>query len=62
MVHIRRTTRKSTRGCLIVGQLDPRGTPRQQEETIELQQLEPVEPQQKEGLAELHNKEDFIHS
>jgi hypothetical protein len=43
MVHIRRTAHNSTRGRLTIGQLAPCGTPRQQEETIEPQQLESVE-------------------
>jgi hypothetical protein len=46
MVHTYHTTHKSTGGHLTVGQLAPRGTPRYQEEPVELQQLEPIEPQQ----------------
>jgi hypothetical protein len=45
MVHIRRTTRKSTGGHLTIGLLAPRDTPRRQEETVELQQEESAEPQ-----------------
>jgi hypothetical protein len=45
MVHIRHTTCKSIGGHLIVGQLAPRSTSRQQEEPVELQQPELVESQ-----------------
>jgi hypothetical protein len=49
MVHIHHTTHKST-GCHhTVGQLAPRGTPCQQEESVEPQYLESVEPQQEES-------------
>jgi hypothetical protein len=44
MVHIRHTTHKSIGGHLTAGQLAPRSTPRQQEEPVEAQQEEPVEP------------------
>jgi hypothetical protein len=56
MVHICHVAHKSTGGHLTIGQLAPRGTSCQQEETmepqqemfIEPQQLEPVEPQHEE--------------
>jgi hypothetical protein len=69
MVHIHRTARKSTRGHLTIMQLAPCGTPCQQEESVEPQEMEPVEPQQestepqqKEELIELQHEVDAIHS
>jgi hypothetical protein len=48
MVHICCTARKSTEGCLTIGQLAPCGTPRQQEEPMKSHYSELVEPQQEE--------------
>jgi hypothetical protein len=44
MVHIHRTTCKSTIGHLTVGQFAPHGPLRQQEELVEPKQPELVEP------------------
>jgi hypothetical protein len=49
MVHIRHTAPKSTGRRLTIGHLAPRGTPCQQEESIEPQQLEPTEPHQEDS-------------
>jgi hypothetical protein len=63
MVHIRRTPRKSTGDRLTVGQLEPRGTTHQPEETAKPQQeKESAEPQQKEELTEPQHEENVIHS
>jgi hypothetical protein len=67
MVHIRRTTRKSTGGHFTVRRLAPRGTPRQREEPVEPQQEEPIEPQQEEfpepqEEEPVELEEDAIHS
>jgi hypothetical protein len=43
------TARKSIGGHLTIGQLAPRSTPCQQEETVESQQEESVEPHQEES-------------
>jgi hypothetical protein len=66
MVHIRCTAHKSTGGHITIGQLAPRSTLQQQEETVEPQRLESVvpqqeesaEPQQKEELAKPQHEED----
>jgi hypothetical protein len=58
MVHIRRTTWKSTGGLLTIKHLTPCSTSHQQKETIEPQQLYSVEPQQEES-AKPQQKEEL---
>jgi hypothetical protein len=69
MVHIHCTACKNIGDCLTVRQMAPRGTPRQQEDPIEPPQHELVESQQEESpeLEEVEPTEpqlveDVIHS